>query len=165
RWACCVPIRVNRASVAASSELVGALVVGEDVLEELAMGEELLLLLVAVGPLEVDGQKLPVCCRQLNWVTTSGSTGVPSRLRTKSRKASGGMDPARGSCRDGHMMKVKPCEPSRARVRSATSPFFSRSSTSIACLMIGVPSRLVPFFAASWARVARPFAVLKAAEV
>jgi hypothetical protein len=71
-------------------------------------GEEVVVLLILAGPFELDGQKLPVCCRQLNWVTTSGSTGVPSDLRTTSRKASFAMDPPRGSCKDGHMIQGKP---------------------------------------------------------
>src|SRR6516225_3877108 len=117
--------------------------------EGLVAGEELVLLLVAVGPLEADGQKAPVCCRQLNWVTTSGSTGVPSDLRTTSRKASFAMDPARGSCRDGHMIHGNPCEPSKLRCCSTASPFPSRKSNSLGVLMMGVPSRSRPFLAAN----------------
>jgi hypothetical protein len=62
----------------------------EDVPDELVVSETLVLLvlLIAEGPFEAEGQNLPVCCRQLNSCSTCGSTGVPSGLRTKSRKAS-----------------------------------------------------------------------------
>ena len=50
----CVPIRAKRASAAAWLWVVGALMLIEDVLEELVVGEELMLL-IAVGPLEPDG--------------------------------------------------------------------------------------------------------------
>src|SRR5438552_17311637 len=127
--------------------------------------EELVLLLIAAGPLELDGQKLPVCCRQLNWVRTSGSTGVPSRRLTRSRKASGAMDPPRGSFRDGHMIQGKPWDPSKLRVCSTANPFPSNTSSSLGVLMIGVPSKSVPFRAAKRARAFWPSAVLKAAGV
>ena len=110
-------------------------------------------------------QKSPVCWRQLNCCKVLGTRGVPSDWRTVSRNASGAMAPPRGSLIAGHMIHGKPCEPSSGRVRTTTSPFFSKSSTSIAFLIIGVPSKSVPFFAAKAARVSRPFAVLKAAEV
>ncbi len=110
--------------------------------------EELVLLLIAVGPFELDGQKLPVCCRQLNCCTTSGSTGDPSGLLTKSRKASFAMDPPRGSCRDGHMIHGKPWDPLKLRVCSTANPFPSSTSNSLGVLMMGVPSKSVPFRAA-----------------
>ena len=49
-----MPIRAKRASAAAWLWVVGALMLIEDVLEELVVGEELMLL-IAVGPLEPDG--------------------------------------------------------------------------------------------------------------
>jgi hypothetical protein len=44
---------------------------GTDVLEELTKavditGDELLAIIIVVGPFDIDGQKAPVCCRQLN---------------------------------------------------------------------------------------------------
>src|SRR5262245_21385294 len=148
-----MPIRAKTASAASRCSVVWALIGGADVLEELTVGAAVVLLLIVVDPFEADGQKLPFCCRQLNWVTTSGSTGVPSGRLTKSRKASDVMDPARGSFRAGHMIQGKPCEPSKFRVCSTASPFPSRKSTSLGVLMMGVPSRSRPFLAASRARV------------
>ena len=139
-------------------------IVGADAVEELVEGAELLLLLVAADPPEADRQKLPVCCRQLNWVTTSGSTGVPSALLTTSRKASFAIDPPRGSCRDGHMIQGKPCEPSTLRRCSVANPFPSNTSNSLGVLMMGVPSKSVPFLAAKAARTFWPAGV-KAAGV
>src|SRR5262245_17101841 len=159
-----MPIRAKTASAASRCSVVWALIGGADVLEELTVGAAVVLLLIVVDPFEADGQKLPVRCRQLNWVTTSGSTGVPSGLLTKSRKASGAMDPARGFCRDGHMIQGKPWDPSKLRCCSTASPFPSRKSTSLGVLMTGVPSRSRPFFAASWARIFWPAGV-KAAGV
>jgi hypothetical protein len=43
--------------------------VRERVLEELVADDRLALLLIAAEPLDIDGQKLPVCCRQLNSVS------------------------------------------------------------------------------------------------
>ena len=39
---------------------------GDDVIEEPIVDKELAPLLIVAGPFEADGQKLPVCCRQLN---------------------------------------------------------------------------------------------------
>jgi hypothetical protein len=50
-----VPSWAKRASAAAWLGVVWALIILRDVLAELVMGEELLLLLVAVDPLEPDG--------------------------------------------------------------------------------------------------------------
>ena len=167
-----VLIRANRASTAAWLGVVWALILIEDVFEDSIVVEVLLLLLIAVGPfeaggllliavgpLEADGQKFPVCCRQLNWVTTSGSTGVPSGFLTTSRKASFAMDPARGSCRAGHMIQGKPCEPSKLRCCSTANPFPSKKSNSLGVLMMGVPSKSVPFLAANVAKIFWPAGV------
>jgi len=99
-------IKANRASAAAGRSVVWALagLVTVEVPLLLFSGP----LFDMVGPFDMDGQKLPVCWRQLNCVTTWGSTGVPSDRRTTSRKASFAMDPPRGSCRDGHMIHGKP---------------------------------------------------------
>src|SRR5260370_39535238 len=51
----CKPNSANRASTAAWLGVVWPLVLIEDVLEELVAGEELLLLLVPVDPVEPDG--------------------------------------------------------------------------------------------------------------
>src|SRR6266849_1288470 len=91
----CVPITAKKASTAV---WIGAeLLVRESLAKFMGEDKELAVPLIVVGPFEADGQKLPVCCRQLNWVTTSGSTGVPSGLLTTSRKASLAIDPPRGS--------------------------------------------------------------------
>jgi hypothetical protein len=50
-----VPIRAKRASAAAWLWVVWPLVLIEDVLEKLVVGEGLLLLLVPVDPVEPDG--------------------------------------------------------------------------------------------------------------
>src|SRR5262249_16254891 len=123
-----------------------------DIPDELDVDAALVLLLIAPGPFEVDGQKFPVCCRQLNLCTTSGSTGGPSALLTTSRKASLAMDPPRGFCRDGHMIQGKPCEPSTLRRCSVANPFPSNTSSSLGVRMMGVPSKSVPFLAAKAAR-------------
>ena len=139
-------------------------VAGGEALDGLVV-DELLLLLMAIVPFELDGQNFPVCCRQLNCVNTSGSTAVPSDRLTKSRKASFAMDPPRGSCRDGHMIQGKPCEPLKLRCVSTANPFLSSPSNSMGVLMTAVPSRSRPFFAANCARAACPAAVLNAAGV
>src|SRR5216683_255466 len=104
----------------------------------LNVGDELIVPLIGAGPFEADGQKLPVCCRQLNWVTTSGSTGVPSGLLTTSKKASLAIDPPRGSCRDGHMIQGKPWDPLTLRRCSVANPFPSNTSNSLGVWMMGV---------------------------
>jgi len=169
-----VPIWAKRASTAARLVVAWALFIlrnvleectsDEGVLEELVMGAELVLLAIVVGPFDANEQKLPVSCRQWNWVTTSGSTGVPSALLTTSRKASFAIDPPRGSCRDGHMIQGKPCEPSTLRRCSVANPFPSNTSNSLGVLMMGVPSKSVPFLAAKAARTFWPAGV-KAAGV
>ncbi len=110
-------------------------------------------------------QNLPVSCRHLNSLTKSGTSGVPSGLCTVSGKASLAMDPPRGSFRAGHMIQGKPCDTSKARVRSAAHPFFSRSSTSMALCICGVPSRSVPFFAVKSASAVWHTGVVKASGV
>ncbi len=144
--------------LASNAEEVEECVACETVFELVVIGERLLLLM---GPavFDIDGQKLPVCCRQLNWVRTSGSTGVPSGRRTRSRVASGAMDPPRGSLRVGHMIQGKPCEPLTLRRCSVANPFPSSTSNSLGVLMMGVPSKSVPFFAAKVARVFWPAGV------
>ena len=52
-------------------------------------GDEVVLpLLIRLAASDIDGQRFPVRCRQLNWVTTCQSASVPSGLLTKSSKAS-----------------------------------------------------------------------------
>jgi hypothetical protein len=140
------------------------LVVGDGAILLLPLILLLLLLLMVAGPFDIDGQKLPVCCRQLNWATTSGSTGVPSGLLTTSRKASFAMDPPRGSFRDGHMIQGKPWDPSTLRRCSVANPFPSNTSNSLGVRMMGVPSKSVPFLAAKAAKIFCPAGV-KAAGV
>lgn len=108
-------------------------------------------------------QKLPVCCRHTNSAFVCGSTESSPGL--VARKASGLMDPARGSFRDGHMIQGKPLEPSKGRGTSAAHPFFRKSSTSIALCIWGVPSRSGPFFAIKSSRAALHTGVVRASGV